>query len=77
MNENEQCHNCGYETDPESLDAVNGYCQNCQNAYETGHDTGFMSALQRLASVNPAELSNLGNITGNDRYALFARLLND
>ena len=74
--ENENCYNCQYETDPDSLD-TNGYCQNCQNAYETGHDTGFFSALQRLASVNPSELSDLDKITGNERYALFARLLND
>jgi hypothetical protein len=73
---NENCQNCQYEEDPENLDA-NGYCQNCSNAYDNGHDTGFMSALQRLASLDPTQLSNLDKITGNERYALFARLLND
>jgi hypothetical protein len=73
---NENCYNCQYEVDPESLDA-NGYCQNCSNAYDNGHDTGFMSALQRLASVAPSEMPDLVTLTGNERYALFARLLND
>jgi hypothetical protein len=72
----EKCYNCGYETDPDSLDAM-GYCYNCQMAYEVGHEVGFMSALQQLAGVNPGELSNLDKLSGDERYTLFARLLNE
>ena len=67
----EKCYNCGYETDPESLDAM-GYCYNCQMAYEVG----FMSALQQLAGKNPSELANLDKLSGDERYTLFVRLLN-
>lgn len=75
-NENETCYNCGYEDDYVNFDA-NGYCYNCSNAFERGHDTGFMEALQQLAGVDPSKLSNLDKLSGDERYALFARLLNE
>lgn len=76
MNENENCYNCGYEDDPLNLDA-NGYCYNCQNAFEKGHSVGFMGALQELAGIDPIKLSNLDKLSGNERYTLFAKLLNE
>ena len=74
--DNEPCYNCRYETGADNLDA-NGYCYNCQNAYESGHETGYMSALQELAGIDPSKLSNLDKLSGDERYTLFVRLLND
>jgi hypothetical protein len=74
--DNEACYNCRYETGADNLDAM-GYCYNCQMAYEVGHEVGFMSALQQLAGKNPSELANLDKLSGDERYTLFARLLNE
>lgn len=76
MNEILSCIQCGYEEDdPEGFDP-NGYCWNCSSAYENGYDTGYQTALQELAGIDPSELSNLDKLSGNERYTLFARLLN-
>ena len=72
---NELCHNCSYEWDLEQIDC-NGYCPNCASAYESGHSTGFMEALLQLAGIEPSKLSNLDKLSGNERYTLFAGLLN-
>ena len=74
--DNELCHNCSYEWGHEDLDE-NGYCPNCACAYESGYSTGSMSALQDLAGIDPSKLSNLDKLSGDERYTLFVRLLND
>jgi hypothetical protein len=62
----EDCHNCGYEEHPDNLDPY-GYCANCSNAFESGHETGYMEAVSIVAGKIEMDLATLHALISEGR----------
>jgi hypothetical protein len=68
------CFNCGYESEAGSLDAVNGYCQNCANAYDNGLETGQGDTIQTIAGLLSGDKREF-ILNGSEPANLYTRLI--
>ena len=53
----DNCYNCGYQFEAVSLDAVNGFCQNCANAYDKGFVMGYEFRPSPISHLRCGEIS--------------------
>ena len=68
------CQNCGYEDAGNVYDAVNGFCQNCANAYDKGFETGQGDIIQTIAGLLSGDKREF-ILNGSEPANLYTRLI--